>query len=144
MNPHKVISWIFSRNSAGHKGVTQYISSDKREKCTTKNTLPSKALIQTWRRNQKLYGQAKPKRIQQHQTSLTTKVKGTSLVGKETNNLKHPCTYMDDSIKTSWEQQTQKRKRNSNTTLKTVIKPQEKRTKEEEKKKDLQKQTQNN
>ena len=40
--------------------------------------------------------------------------------------------------------QTQKRKSNQNTTLKIVIKPQEKRTKEEGKKKDLQKQTQNN
>ena len=37
-----------------------------------------------------------------------------------------------------------KRKSNPNTTLKMVIKPEEKRTREEGKKKDLQKQTQNN
>ena len=37
-----------------------------------------------------------------------------------------------------------KRKSNPNTTLKMVIKPEEKRTREEGKKKDLQKQMQNN
>ena len=39
---------------------------------------------------------------------------------------------------------THERKNNPNTTLKIVIKPQEKRKKEERKKKDLKKQTQNN
>ena len=36
-----------------------------------------------WWRNQKLYRQAKAKRIQHHQTSSTTNPKGTSLGGKE-------------------------------------------------------------
>ena len=36
--------------SAGQKGVAQYISSDEMEKHITKNTLPSKSLIQIrWR-----------------------------------------------------------------------------------------------
>ena len=47
-----------------------------------KNVLPSKAVIQIRRRNQKLYRQAKAKRIQHHQTSFTTNAKGTSLGGK--------------------------------------------------------------
>ena len=34
---------------------------DEREKPTTKNTLPSKALVQIWQRNRKLYTQAKAK-----------------------------------------------------------------------------------
>ena len=37
---------FFSRNSAGKKGVAQYISNDEREISTTKNTLTSKGLIQ--------------------------------------------------------------------------------------------------
>ena len=93
----------------------------------------------------KSFRQAKAKRIQQHQISFTTNAKGISLRGKETSNLKQPCTYIDSYIKTSWEQQTKKlqqihtykRKSKSNTTLKTVIKSQVKTTKEEEKKKDL-------
>ena len=44
--------------------------------------LPSKDLIQIQQRNQKLYRQAKAKRIQHHQTSFTTNAKGTSLGGK--------------------------------------------------------------
>ena len=42
-------------------------------------TLRSKDLIQIWQWNKKLYRQTKAKRIQQHQTSLTTNAKGTSL-----------------------------------------------------------------
>ena len=48
------------------------------------------------------------------------------------------------NLKSTVNTHTQKRKRNPNTTLKLVIKSQEKRTKEEGKKKDLQKQIQNN
>ena len=44
--------------------------------------LPSKDLIQIRQTNQKLYRQAKAKRIQHHQTSSTTNAKGTSLSGK--------------------------------------------------------------
>ena len=82
-NYHKVISWFFSRNSAGQKGVAGYICSDEGGQTTTKNTLPSKALIQIQWRNQKLYGHTKAKIIQHHQTSFTTVAKGTSLEKKE-------------------------------------------------------------
>ena len=61
--------------------MARYISSDESEKPTTKNTLTSKVLIQIRQRNQKLYRQAESKRIQHHQTSLTTNAKGTSLGG---------------------------------------------------------------
>ena len=50
---------------------------DEREEPTTKNTLPSKTLIQIWWRNQKFSRQAKVKIIQHHQTSFTTNSKGT-------------------------------------------------------------------
>ena len=44
---------------------------------------PARFIIQIRWRNQKLYRQAKAKRIQHHQTSLKTNPKGTSLRGKE-------------------------------------------------------------
>jgi len=44
-------------------------------------TVPSKDLIQNGWRN-KLFRQAKVKRIQYHQTSFTTNVKGTYIVKK--------------------------------------------------------------
>ena len=44
--PIRLSADFFSRNSAGKKGVAQYISSDEREISTTKNTLISKGLIQ--------------------------------------------------------------------------------------------------
>ena len=56
---HKAISWFFSRNSAGQKGVAGYIYSDERENPTSKIALPSKDLIQLRWRNQKLYRQVK-------------------------------------------------------------------------------------
>ena len=49
----------------------------------TKNTLPSKTLLQIWWRNQKLSRQVKVKRIQHHQTSFTTNAKRTSLGRKQ-------------------------------------------------------------
>ena len=52
------------------------------KKPSTKNTLPSKALIQICWRNQKLYRQVTGKRFQHHQTSFTA-VNGTSLGEKE-------------------------------------------------------------
>ena len=54
----------------------------KWKKSTTKITVPSKDLIQNWQRNKKLFRQAKVKRIQCHQTSFTTNVKGTYIVKK--------------------------------------------------------------
>ena len=62
--------------------MARYIQSDEREERTMKITLPSEDLIQIRWRNQKLYRQAKAKRIQHHQTSSTTNAKGTSLSGK--------------------------------------------------------------
>ena len=52
--------------------------SDEREEPATKNTLPSKTLLEIWWRKQKLSRQAKVKRIQHRQISLTTNAKGTS------------------------------------------------------------------
>ena len=46
-------------------------------------SIPSKALIQIWWKNQKLTRQAKVKRIQHRQTSFTTHAKGTSLGRKQ-------------------------------------------------------------
>ena len=53
----------------------------KREKPTTKIIVRGKDFIQNWR-NQKLFRQAKVKRIQYHQTSFTTNVKRTYIVKK--------------------------------------------------------------
>ena len=47
-----------------------------------KPRLPSKDVIQNWWRNQKLCRQAKVKRIQYHQTSFTTNIKGIYIVKK--------------------------------------------------------------
>ena len=54
----------------------------KGKKSTIKITVPGKYLIQNWWRNKKLFRQAKVKRIQYHQTSFTTNVKGTYIVMK--------------------------------------------------------------
>ena len=80
--PHMFNSWSFSRNSAGQKGIAKHIQSTEREKSTSKISLPSKDLTQNWWRNQKLFRQAKVKRIQYHQTSITMNVKGTYIVKK--------------------------------------------------------------
>ena len=45
-------------------------------------TVPGKDFIQNWWRNQKLFRQAKVKRIQYHQTSFTANVKQTYIVKK--------------------------------------------------------------
>ena len=58
-----------------------------REKPTTQITIPSKDLIQIWRRNQKLYRQAKAERMQHHQTSSPTNAKGSSLGRKHRKGL---------------------------------------------------------
>ena len=58
---------------------------DEREKPTTQITVPSKDLIQIWRRNQKLYRQAKAEGIQHHQTSSSTNAKGFPLDRKYRN-----------------------------------------------------------
>ena len=75
--------------------MTRYISINEREKPTTKNILTSESLIQIRWRNQKLYRQAKAKRIQHYEVSFTTDAKGTSLGKKETSNLEQSCTYID-------------------------------------------------
>ena len=54
---------------------------------TSKMTLLSKDLIQIPRRNQKLYRQAKVKRIQHHQTSSSTNAKVSSLDRKHRRDL---------------------------------------------------------
>ena len=52
-------------------------------------TLPSKDLMQIQWRNQKLFRQAKAKRIQHHQASFTTNAKETSL-GRKHKRRKRP------------------------------------------------------
>ena len=59
-----------------------YILSTEREKSTIKITVPGKDLIQNWWKNKKLFREAKVKRIQYHQMSFTTNVKGTYTVNK--------------------------------------------------------------
>jgi len=54
----------------------------KREKSTTKISVPSNNLIQNWWRSKKLFRQAQVKRIQHHQIIFTTNVKGTYIVNK--------------------------------------------------------------
>ena len=79
-----------------------------------KNTLPNKALIQTWWRNQKLYRQTKAKRIQNHQTSSSTNAKGSSLdrkhrkgLEKQTQNNKvngNGIIFINNNLKCKWVQ----------------------------------------
>ena len=84
------------------------------KKHTITNTLPRKALVQIWQRNQKLYRQTKAKRIQHYQTSFTINPRITSpgrnekattrskkimgkLTGKDEHTVKvgnHPHTNM--------------------------------------------------
>ena len=54
---------------------------------TVQITVPSKDLIQIWRRNQKLYRQAKAERIQYHQTSSSTNAKRSPLERKHRKGL---------------------------------------------------------
>ena len=73
------------------------------EKPTAKYTLPNKALVQIWCRNQKLYRQAKAKRVQHHETSFTTNVKETSLDVKEkaTTRNKKTTKWKNSLVKAS-------------------------------------------
>ena len=71
---------------------------DEREEPTTKNTIPSKTLLQIQWRNHKLSTQTKVKRIQHHQTSFTTNAKGTSL-GREHKRKKRPTENKPKAIK---------------------------------------------
>ena len=75
---------------------------------TTKNTLPSKALIQIQWRDQKFIDKQKLREFITTQTRFTTNAQRTSLGGKETRSLQEPCTLIDCCIKTSWEHQTKK------------------------------------
>ena len=68
------------------------------EEPTAKNTLPSKALIQIWWRNQNLSRQTEVNRIQDHRTSFTTNVKGTSL-GSKHKRRKRPTEHKPKIIK---------------------------------------------
>ena len=72
---HKDNSWSFNRNSSGQKGKGGHTYSADREKPTSQITITSKDLIQIWRKNQKLYRQAKAKGIQHHKTSFSTNAK---------------------------------------------------------------------
>jgi len=72
-----------------YKGKPIYLTADlsaetlqTRREATTKIIVPSKDLIQNQWRNKKIFRQAKVKRIQYHQISFTTNVKGTYIVKK--------------------------------------------------------------
>ena len=62
------------------------------------NTLPRKTLIQKLWRNQKLFRQAKVKRIQHYQTSFTASAKGTSQ-GRKHKRRKRPTENKPKTIK---------------------------------------------
>ena len=80
--------------------MARHILSDERKEPTTKITLPGKDLIQIRWRNQKLYRQAKAKRIQHHQTSFATNAKGTSLSGKEKATTRNKnCEWRSTTVK---------------------------------------------
>ena len=68
-------NWLSSSNSVGQKGVAWCISSDKREKPTTR--IHSKAFIQIWWKDQKFYRKAKAKGVQQHHSNFTRNIKRT-------------------------------------------------------------------
>ena len=53
--PIRLSSDFSAETLADQKGVAWYTQCDERKKPLTKNTLPSKALIQIWRRNQNLH-----------------------------------------------------------------------------------------
>ena len=71
---------------------------EERQEPTTQNTLLSKTLLQISWRNQKLSRKAKVKRIQDHQTSFTTNVKGTSL-GRKHKTRERPTENKSKTIK---------------------------------------------
>ena len=64
-----------------------------------KITQQTKDLIQNWWRNQKLFWQSKVKRNQYHQTSFTTKVKGTYLHSQEIKEKKKIYKNKHQTIK---------------------------------------------
>ena len=79
-----------------------YISSDEREKPATKNAL-IKTYIQILWRNQKLYIEAKAKRIQHYQTSFTTDAKGSSQAEeKATTRNKEIIKWKSSRIKATY------------------------------------------
>ena len=84
---HKDKSWTFKRKSSGQKGMAGHTKSDEREKPITQITVPSNDLIQIWRKNQKLYRQAKAQRIQHHKTSSSTNAKESALDRKPRKGL---------------------------------------------------------
>lgn len=64
-NLHKGISWIFSNNFVGQKGVSWYRPSDKWQKLTTENSLPGRLSL---RPKGEFQGQTKVKMVQHHET----------------------------------------------------------------------------
>jgi len=74
------------------KGNGTIYLNDEKGRSYTKNTLPSKTLIQIWWRNQKLSRQVKVKRIQHHQTIFTTNAKGKKHKRRKTPTENKPKT----------------------------------------------------
>ena len=102
VNSHQTISWFLNRNSTSqrewHDIFKLNLKFNETEEPTTKNTLPSKTLLQIWWKNQKISRQAKVKRIQHHQSSFTTNTKGTSL-GRTHKSRKRPTESKPKTIK---------------------------------------------
>ena len=81
--PLRILAVFSAETLADHKKVAWYIWSDGKEDPTTKNTEPSKSLIQIQWRNKSFIDNQNLKRIQCHQTSVIANAKGTSLGGEE-------------------------------------------------------------
>ena len=87
--------------------MTVYTLKNERENPKTKNTLPSKDLIQIQWRNQKLYRQAKAKIIQDHQTNFRTNAKERHIQTESERMEKDiPCKWKS---KESWSTNTHTR-----------------------------------
>ena len=74
-DPHKGNSWSFNRNSSDRREWQDILKVMKEEKPTTQISVPSKDLIQIWRRNQKLYRQQKLREVSTMKPALQQMLK---------------------------------------------------------------------
>ena len=128
-NPHKVISWIvcvcvcvLAETLQARREWQDTFKVIKRKPLQPRLLYPVN-YIPIQQRNQKLYRQAKAKRMQHHQTTFTTNAKGTYLGGKhkreknrltETNPKKEKGNrniHIDNYLKRKWIKCSNKRHR---------------------------------